>query len=71
MALDAGVLSDIADAKVAVAVAGALVVGVMVARQAVWWVRMVIDQRQLDREYIEYEEARSRQLDAEARNRRH
>lgn len=53
MALDAGVLADLVDAKVAVAAAGALIVGVCVAQRVVYWIQLVIIQREADREYYD------------------
>ena len=53
MAFDAGVLADLVDAKVAVAAAGVLVVGVVVAIKAVHWIELVLIQREANREYLD------------------
>lgn len=53
MAIDASAVQDLIDAKVAVAVAGGLVVGVIVAVRAIDWLRLVLIEREASREYYE------------------
>jgi hypothetical protein len=56
MAID---LSSVGDAKVAVAVAGALVVSVWVAIKAIHWIQLVLIVRQASREEEEWENRRA------------
>jgi hypothetical protein len=59
MAIDVSVVQDLSDAKVAVAVAGALVVSVLVAIKAIEWIQLVIIVRRASREEEEWENRRA------------